>query len=1570
MTRGPRGIFDDEGEKDDRAGGDFYSEFDVETNDPLDAAFQDQIPTSYESSTGRTPELMPISEGPGVPTVRTVRSREPRASQHAEAMGTDVPDPPGQAQGMLTPPAPRPETTSTHEILGADEMDPGPTPEGSGDELGLEEPPTDPSARAPDDGEYLHDLSDEVDELDEADLLEESPAGVHGTADSAHAPSVLGFDLSPPRLGEEQVVVAPTFDVPVNLTRDEDPEAVEALASQISSRLRSEVRSTRDVAEARPAHAASPEHDDLDPLPFLESLERNPHDRAAFQALHRIYTASSRWEELIGLLLQQTEIAPTQQARMALLREMGRIFNGPLSEPDKAQVVLMSAVLLDPLDDEVAEELTGVTTRAGLWNSLFADLGQSAAQEPNAQRRGILCARLGDWYLQAGHATFAEPCYQQALAANPSEVRAMIGMALVFEQRGEADRVSEVLALLPPAPPPGTAIDLCIRLAGLHERRGNDQGAVAALGEVLVQRPEHQDAEQALEQVLSRQGRWSEVVSLLARRASSIQERDPAEGAALWRRVAGLQTDQLGDVRSAEQTTLHAIELAGPDDEGLERLQRIYLQGSRWQELGWALERRLERAQSSRDKVDLLLQLARLEADEFLQHDAAAERLHAILEIEPRNDEANHRLMEILRRLGRWSELAEIGERYALAVRDEGTKVRLLVEAADLRARELGQPREAASLLRRALQIAPGVPDVLGKLGEALVQAGEPAQALKAFAEQGDAEPDPRARAAAILRAAKLARDELDRKTEAMDLLERAVELDPGCREAVSILREERLTGGDWEGAARALGVEIAQTGSTARRGKLLLQLGEIQRDRLGRRDEAIACFEQARSVLGDSREVARPLFDLYFSAERFHEAAAAGEVLARDAQSDDPRALAEEAMRVAEAYRKAGSPERALSHLERAVAAAPDLESALPELADLYQQVERWTDAFAALTRIQVAGHGAEWVAHQARIGRVARLAGRDDEACQVFEDILSEQPRHNEALRQLAAIAQARGDLARAIELLDRVEVAEEDMRLAHRNRIVDLARLTHEDTLLECAARAVLELEPDDHRCLTLMLDLQSKGEAWSEAVKTIERLAGTVDGGSEARARYYSAAAKVYRDKLDDLEGATRMFEKVLDEDWTNLAVFASLDKLLTEARAYELQERVYRHMIFRVSGKGRPELEAELWHSLGEIYRSRLGRFQEAAEAFAAASKLAPDNLDRQLILAELHQAIDQPQDALARHREILRLDPRRIESLRAIREIHSNAGQYDAAYCICSALVARGAASPEEQKFFEDWLPVHQPLVNAVSPLSDEEWLKHLRHPDEDPYISGIFDSVLAQVLAARVRPTRDFGLGPESLVDVSQPSSVLAQQFVSIVRAFGLRHAPQLHVLRSNPGTMAFAVTNPVASIMGAAMAQLDETQRVFLLARHLAYYQGGRYMAVLCPSRADLQLVLLMAVACVTGNEGAVPPNVRKPLGQLRTTLQRTPHVIERLQRVVQKFLSKGGKADFDRWLKGVELTACRAGTLMVADPRVAAAALRFDTGTLASVPPQERVEDLTTFVASESYALLRRTLGVQVG
>jgi hypothetical protein len=60
---------------------------------------------------------------------------------------------------------------------------------------------------------------------------------------------------------------------------------------------------------------------------------------------------------------------------------------------------------------------------------------------------------------------------------------------------------------------------------------------------------------------------------------------------------------------------------------------------------------------------------------------------------------------------------------------------------------------------------------------------------------------------------------------------------------------------------------------------------------------------------------------------------------------------------------------------------------------------------------------------------------------------------------------------------------------------------------------------------------------------------------------------------------------------------------------------------------------------------------------------------------------------------------------------------------------------------------------------------------------------------------------------------------------------------------------------------------------------------------------------------------------------------------------------------------------MTACRAGLLLMSDPRAADAALRVDPKSLAHASGKDRVEDLVRFVVTDDYYALRQAIGVEV-
>ena len=114
-----------------------------------------------------------------------------------------------------------------------------------------------------------------------------------------------------------------------------------------------------------------------------------------------------------------------------------------------------------------------------------------------------------------------------------------------------------------------------------------------------------------------------------------------------------------------------------------------------------------------------------------------------------------------------------------------------------------------------------------------------------------------------------------------------------------------------------------------------------------------------------------------------------------------------------------------------------------------------------------------------------------------------------------------------------------------------------------------------------------------------IDTIQRIAEHGEGPGSQEPSYIYTMAQLYRDKLDDQDRAVELFNEALDLNPSFLEAFERINKILTAQKDWKQLERAFRKMLHRVSpARATPDLEFNLWHNLGLIYRDRLQRHEQ------------------------------------------------------------------------------------------------------------------------------------------------------------------------------------------------------------------------------------------------------------------------------------------------------------------------------------------------------------------------------------
>src|SRR5439155_554802 len=122
--------------------------------------------------------------------------------------------------------------------------------------------------------------------------------------------------------------------------------------------------------------ASRPPIEDIDG--WMELWARDPGDpeapRVLAEAAERL-RAEPHWERLVTLLVQRAELAADRAEQGAALREVARIFETKLEQPERAYRAVVTALRLEPDDLELVGLCKRLARKANLWEEFVHEYG-------------------------------------------------------------------------------------------------------------------------------------------------------------------------------------------------------------------------------------------------------------------------------------------------------------------------------------------------------------------------------------------------------------------------------------------------------------------------------------------------------------------------------------------------------------------------------------------------------------------------------------------------------------------------------------------------------------------------------------------------------------------------------------------------------------------------------------------------------------------------------------------------------------------------------------------------------------------------------------------------------------------------------------------------------------------------------------------------------------------------------------------------------------------------------------------------------------------------------------------
>jgi tetratricopeptide (TPR) repeat protein len=1323
-------------------------------------------------------------------------------------------------------------------------------------------------------------------------------------------------------------------------------------------------------------HAARSESLPVAEILYKELVELDPDDRVAFSGLEDVRRRLGKFDELVETLLERVEGAQNRGERSRLFAEIGRIYAQEIKDRDQALVAFTQALCEEPRQGSVAAEIERLAgSRADAWNDVLGSAVEAAQGDSlPAEEKSALFLRAARWYTdKLQRLDLALSAYQAVVAIDPASDAALDGLAKIYRKAQQWSELGAVLTRRAEASTsPAQARDFRAEAAELLELYLGDPGAARGMVEaILAEDPGHVGASNQLARLCERAGDFAGLVKILERRANA--QRGDERLKALCR-IAELYELKLGDDAEAERRYQVALDLDPKSLDALRGLDRLYSKAGRFKDLLSNLDLQIEAAATPRQKSALWERIASIYEEEFLDHDKAASALEELLALDPTHDAALSSLARHYRALERWDDAAALYERHERVLHDPPRKLALLLQRARLLADQLNAPDRAIHAYEQVLVLVPEHPQALEALARLRESAGDAGAALAAIDALAAKASTPDARAEQLARAAKLLESRGDRDG-AIERYKQALDANPSDLGVAAALREAYVARGDVNAAIQLIERAIEHTDGDRAKAKLAGQMAALYRHKLKDDRRAEEAAKRAVQLDPTNLEALLVLGDLALDGKRYLEAAKHYEVVAGRAESLERGEAVRLLIRYVDALSLSGSTEQALAPMDTLLRLAPEDRQALERVAQVtfdHGSPSRAAELYGTLLdRFDgILDDESRYLAFYRR-GECLRRTGELAAAVPLLETAAEIDQTKAEPLVALASTYMALESWDEAIRTKTRqLDIASGDERVQLLLDIGEIASGKINDrTQAAKSFVAALEERPDDRRILAKLMQLYSEEKDWNKLVDVVLRLADFVEDPKQ-RIKYVHTAANLTATQIGDTKRALEFYEQVLALDPSFEKASKEALELYLDRKEYAGAEQLLQKKLARATAADDQAGMLAAFSALGGVYEE-MGAADKSIDALEAAQTLDPENRERAEKLSALY-ATDPERyldKAVAAQAVLLKQNPYRPESYKALRRLYTETRRADAAWCLCQALTLLKLAEPDEERFFKRMRS--DTAATAQAALSDDDWLNCLTHADVDPLLTAVFALIEPAVAQKRGQSLGDLGYDESHLVDVPEHPAPVCQSLYYAAGVLGMP-LPLVVENESDRGGLGFVLARePVISLgRTALLPDVPLRPAAFIAARQLAYVRPGSYVRHLLSSGTALKAWLFAAIR-LTAPQFPVAPELAGAVAEAMQALDAGVQgpARDQLTRVVAKLIQSGTALDLKRWVCGLDLTADRVGFLLAHDLEASVAVIRASDETASAVSQQDRFQELVLFSVSPAYFTLRERLGITV-
>ncbi|MCA9514418.1 MAG: tetratricopeptide repeat protein [Myxococcales bacterium] len=1060
---------------------------------------------------------------------------------------------------------------------------------------------------------------------------------------------------------------------------------------------------------------------------FGRAFVLDPEDDGLLAQLRTLAEETGRFGDFKQILMDAADAADEDDRRVSLWHAAAEVSNEQLQNPEEAERIYRLILEVDEANLRALQALDRLLTDAERWQDLEPVLvRETASDDVFDDERIRLWVRLAELYRdRLGDREKSVAAWREVLELNDIHEEALKALQAIYTEDERWPELFEVLQrLLDCARSERDRVLYASDMAAIAETAlDNPARAIELWEDVLAIAPNDVEAVHELQRLLAAQENWQGLAEAYDRELR-MGVADTARQLELHREMGRLWQERLDDPFQAQMCWQRAREVDPHDRAALDALRALHAEGGNDDALSEVIEASLASSHYGPDEqLALWRQQAVLRTEVFVDHKKAIDAWVAVLGLAPGDAAAIDALERLYEVEGRWDDLVALYREKLRHIAADDERFATWVALGSIQHDNLGDVEAASQTYRDILAERPGHLEASRRL-EAIYERTEQWEPLgQLLLDRNDHLDDKEDRLQNLQRLASIYEQRLAQPDMAFLVLQRANQEVPDEEQVLLELERLAREAGLWQELSEVYEATLPHLDGDAAL-DVLLKSANLQRDRLENASAAIGLYERARELSSDSEKALRALVELNEQEGRWQQLVAALDGLSEVTPDYNEKITLLKRMAIVE--------EEHLHATDRAVEAwlrVLDVDEmdreALGALERLHIERRDWNALIEIYERMATLEPDRESELKLKIAGILEAHLKKVDDAIETYEEVLAFDAGNRVALERLEGLYGEREDWAKLVDVYDRAFTAahNDEERVEMARKIALLQDAVFDDP--EAAARSyhdILTISPEDQEAFDALQRIYTNRESWADLIDLYERRYDAATS-SDARADALSALARIYRDRLGDVDNAIAAYQRVLLERRTDRP---ALDALEAMYRELELWEQVLEVLDHKLSVESEPAERVQLLCAQGDLAARELNDSFRAAESYQRVLKeepgyphavnalvriykaddryekvveilkhrlaVAPDNREKSEIHVELALAyankLSQPDTALENLETAAQLDPESRRALWELAEFYIHAEQWTKAMPLLDLLVDKLDADQDKEQLF------------------------------------------------------------------------------------------------------------------------------------------------------------------------------------------------------------------------------------------------------------------------------------------